>query len=303
MVKGGSKLNENERMALAQVALITGLNPFIGEVWYIPGSGPMVGIAGARKLDNERVESKGGYTWETCDPVAPEEAGASAQEAQNVAAAFKITINDSNATAQYQKLFADTLKMLRDVGTQDPFVEAKEICGPRPAWVGYGFSLRGESSRMGKVQLARKRAHSDALKKRIIVPFGGQVAETDAAPGYDVDAEAIDMEYPEKKSELQNLSELGFDSEPPIYQATEEPRDTRVWSKVQKDALINSGQAKNDFAAKGMLGLSNLPIESTALEIQAWGAVYRANRLDENGKEKMSAAEAAKIANEQAAPA
>ena len=218
MIKGGSKLNDSERMALAQVALVTGLNPFIGEVWYIPGSGPMVGIAGARRLDNERVESKGGYTWETYDSVPPEEAGASPQEIPNIAAAFKVTIHDSTATAQYQKMFADTLKMLREAVTQDPFAEAKEVCGNRPEWVGYGFSLRGESSRMGKVQLARKRAHADALKKRIVIPFGGTVADTDAAPGYDVDAEAIDMEYPEKKSELQNLSELGFDSEPPTPQ-------------------------------------------------------------------------------------
>jgi hypothetical protein len=129
--------------------------------------------------------------------------------------------------------------------------------------------------------------------------FGGATVYTPEELGADVDIEGNIIDVPTWNEDIAKAGQ----AKPPIHQAAEEPRDTRVWSKVQKDALINSGQAKNDFAAKGMLGLSNLPIESTALEIQAWGAVYRANRLDKNGKEKMSATEAAKIANEQAAPA
>jgi len=43
-LRGGDKLQTSEAMALAQIASITGLNPFIGELWYIPGKGPMVGI-------------------------------------------------------------------------------------------------------------------------------------------------------------------------------------------------------------------------------------------------------------------
>jgi len=199
MVKGGSKLSDNEKMALAQVAMVTKLNPFTGEIWYIPGSGPMIGIAGARKLDNMQVTEKGGYTWEEYVPVDPADAGASTEEIKNVAAAFRVDIHDSAATAQYQALFSDTLKMLREAGTKDPFAEAKEICGPRPVWSGYGFALKNESSRMSKVQLARKRAHADGLKKRIIVPFGGDVSDRDVAPSYDVDAEDIDMIWPEEK--------------------------------------------------------------------------------------------------------
>lgn len=224
MMKGGNKLNENEKMALAQVSIVTGLNPFIGEVWYIPGSGPMVGIAGSRRLDNERVEKKGGYTWETCNSVPPEEAGATEQEIPNVAAAFKVTIHDSTATAQYQALFADTLKMLREANSKDPFSEAKEICGPRPEWVGYGYSLRTETSRMNKIQLARKRAHADGLKKRVIVPFGGEVSERDVAPDYDVDADAIDMQWPENNQE----------ATPPIQQSAEEKVDELMGTKKSK---------------------------------------------------------------------
>jgi len=53
-VPGGSKLQDHEAMSLAQVSLATGLNPFIGEVWYIPGKGPMGGIRGLRRRAREQ---------------------------------------------------------------------------------------------------------------------------------------------------------------------------------------------------------------------------------------------------------
>ena len=236
MVKGGNKLSENEKMALAQVAMVTGLNPFIGEIWYIPGSGPMIGIAGARKLDNIRVSEKGGYTWEDYVPVDPADAGASADQIKSVAAAFRVDIHDSNATAQHQALFTSTLQMLRGAGSKDPFSEAKEVCGPRPVWSGYGFSTTNESSRMSKVQLARKRAHADALKKRIIVPFGGEVSEHEVSPDYDIDAEDIDMSYPEKQTENEILAELGdYESDPPIKQSKAVPHPDVKKSKRETE--------------------------------------------------------------------
>lgn len=223
MVKGGDKLTNGESMALAQVSLITKLNPFIGEVWYIPGKGPMVGIAGARKYNNEQAAAHEGYTFPVSTPVSAEEAGATAEEIKaGVAAAYRVDIYDSVATEKYQKFFLETLKALREAGSKDPFGDAKEICGPKPVWTGYGYSTRAEQSRMNKQALAMKRAEADALKRKIVIPFGGEVASSDVAPAYDVDAESIDMDYPveEKRSELQNLSELGFDAdEPPITQA------------------------------------------------------------------------------------
>ena len=182
LCKGGDKLSDNEALALAQVASVTHLNPFIGEVWYIPGKGPMVGIAGARRLEQERTGSQGGFSFPIVSVVAPEEAGALTHEINDVVAAFKVEINDSTATAEYQKLLVSTIEAMRAAGVSDPFGAAKEVCGVRPVWVGYGFSKKTDQSTMNKVQLARKRAEADALKKRIVIPFGGTVAETDIAP-------------------------------------------------------------------------------------------------------------------------
>ena len=78
------------------------------------------------------------------------------------------------------------------------------------------------------------------------------------------------------------------------------PNNSPIFSVAQRNALIDAELAKNDFAAKGMLGLSNLPAEATSAEIVAWGKVYRENRYDAEGKNKMTSQEAAAIANEKA---
>ena len=109
----------------------------------------------------------------------------------------------------------------------------------------------------------------------------------------DVDAEEVDDEYPP-------ASEFQTELEP---EPVPEPvKEKRLWTVAQKDALIKAGLAKNDFAAKGMLGLSTLPLDATIAEVVAWGEVYRSNRVDDKGKANLSAVEAAAIANEQAAP-
>src|SRR3972149_6659785 len=40
-------------------------------------------------------------------------------------------------------------------------------------------------------------------------------------------------------------------------------KDNRIWTQAQKQVLISAGFASNDFAAKGMLGMSNLPANAT----------------------------------------
>lgn len=192
-LRGGDKLSNNEVIALAQIAKITGLNPFIGELWYIPGKGPMIGIAGARRTWNEQSAKGGGWSHIEIIPCAPDEAGYTG-DVKDLAAAFRAEAHDSGATAQYQKLFTETIKAMRESGSQTPFDDAKQICGPRPMWVGYGYSTVSETSRMNKTQLARKRAEADALKKCINVPFGVDVsAEYDTAPNNEIiNAQVID---------------------------------------------------------------------------------------------------------------
>jgi hypothetical protein len=217
-LRGGDKLNNSELIALAQLSKITGLNPFIGELWYIPGKGPMIGIVGARRLWNEKSAAGGGWSSVEITPCTPQEAGYTG-DIKDLAAAFKATAHDSAATLQYQKMFTDTINTMRSAGSTDPFGDAKQICGPRPQWEGYGYSTVSETSRMNKTQLARKRAEADALKKCINVPFGLEVsAEYETAPAeYAVNAEVTDVtdsageenqdadQFPSSTNELKTL--------------------------------------------------------------------------------------------------
>ena len=206
MMRGGEKLSVNDVMSLAQFSKVTGLNPFIGECWWIPGSGAMVGIAGARRLEQEQARQTGSSSSPNFSVCDAQEAGATEVELKDVIAAFRCEINDSHASWEYVKMFTATLDSLRAAGVGDPVPVAREICGPRPSWVGYGYSKKSEPSRMNKIQLARKRAEADALKKRIVIPFGAEIAESDVAPDY-VDA----TEEPKQRRTVdQNLKELGF---------------------------------------------------------------------------------------------
>lgn len=53
-IPGGKRLQDDEVRSLAQVSLATGLDPFTGEIWYIPGKGPMAGIKGLRRRAREQ---------------------------------------------------------------------------------------------------------------------------------------------------------------------------------------------------------------------------------------------------------
>lgn len=192
MVPGGQKLSDNEAMALAQVSTVTKLNPFIGEIWYIPGKGPMIGIKGARRLDQESTAKKGGYSFPRFTVCPPAEAGANEAQVKDCAYAFKCEIEDSASTLAFQKMFTEILASLRESGCTDPVGEARQILGSRPVWTGYGFSTRSEESRMNKVQLAQKRAESNALGRRLVLPFGVEVSAAESVHEY-VDVKAVDV--------------------------------------------------------------------------------------------------------------
>jgi hypothetical protein len=190
MVPGGNKLNDSEAQALAQVSLVTQCNPFIGEIWYIPSRGPMIGIKGARRHGNQQILEAGGkeaYWFPDLKPCTGEEAGYKG-DIKGLEAAYKCTITDSVSSRAYQQMFLETVNSLRAAGSKDPVGEAREICGKRPEWNGYGFSTVAEQSKMNKQALAMKRAEADALKRKFDIPFGAEVASGDTA----LEAEASD---------------------------------------------------------------------------------------------------------------
>lgn len=161
MAPGGKRLDENQALALAQGAVAHGLDPFNGEIWYIPGAGLMAGIKGLRKAARHQVQ---GNFWaefeEITDPdqrdllMIPERA-----------LAYRCLIRDSDTLRAYSGAW----KELREQGIPDSMIP--ELLGRKPYAMGIGYVKIGEATKMDPVQAAMKRAEADALKRRFDLPF------------------------------------------------------------------------------------------------------------------------------------
>lgn len=172
MTVGGRKLNDQECIALAQVAAMHDLDATVGEIWYIPGSGPMIGIKGLRRKSREaiRAEMAGANWWgnhfEITDPDIRKRWGI-----PDGALAFEFRVYDTVTLNYYIK----TVGELKTAGM--PWEVITSILGERPYTSGVGYWKPGEPTKMTPVQCAQKRAEADALKKRFDINISLAVAD------------------------------------------------------------------------------------------------------------------------------
>ncbi|MBC8254484.1 MAG: hypothetical protein H8E35_10655 [Ardenticatenia bacterium] len=137
----GDKLKEHEVLALSQISLAYALNAFNGEVFYLPGKGPMVGIKGLRKA----ARNQAGYVLQQRSMTDDERKERGMQD---------------DAVGRVCYLYR---------------VDIVALMPPPPIpFVGEGLATRGERPPSTKthVWLADKRAEADALKKAFDLPFG-----------------------------------------------------------------------------------------------------------------------------------
>lgn len=161
MAPGAKKLSENEALALAQGAVAHGLDPFNGEIWYIPGSGLMTGIKGLRKAARQQIE--GNFWTEFDEIVDPDERNL--YMIPEGALAFRCTVRDSETIRSYSEAW----KRLSEDGV--PIELIPDILGQRPFTLGVGYIKDGEKTKMDPIQVAMKRAEADAIKRRFDLPF------------------------------------------------------------------------------------------------------------------------------------
>ena len=161
MAPGGKKLQENEALALAQGAVAHGLDPFNGEIWFIPGSGLMCGIKGLRKA--ARGQIKGNF-WTEFEQITNPDLRA-ALMIPDGALAFRCIVRDSETIRAYSEAW----KELSANGV--PAQMIPEIIGQRPYTEGVGYLRADERTKMDPTQCAMKRAEADALKRRFDLPF------------------------------------------------------------------------------------------------------------------------------------
>ena len=171
---GGKKLAPQEALALAQVANVLGLNPFIGEVWYIPGVGPFVGIKGLRTKAGEEDDRRSASHWVEFKQVDAAKYG----EAAN-AVVYECYLRDSFT----QHAWTQAVHQLTSSGAA--WSDAKELLGPPPVFIGVGIATPNEQSRMKIHARAQKRAEADAIKKRYNIPLAGATVSDFDEAGYD----------------------------------------------------------------------------------------------------------------------
>jgi len=136
MIPAGDRLKDNEIMALAQAAYVHGLNPIIGECYWIPGSGFMPGIRGLRRKGREQllVDQDAQMTTDFVQLVEARE-----REAEKIpegALAFKCVGYNTTKRSKW----AQDAKTLREaLGPDAPYEVMLKQIGPMPTTVGIGY--------------------------------------------------------------------------------------------------------------------------------------------------------------------
>ena len=195
-VPGGTRLQDNEVKSLAQVALATGLNPFTGEIWYIPGKGPMAGIKGLRR--RAREQSTYSVTLRAMRNSEPEEHNIKPGDVGRICELFR----------------HDVLQKAVEINKA-----AGEMVIPVKPLLGVGIWRKGDqvASSKSATWMADKRAEADALRRGFDLTElqysdevnGSQIEFMETAGGWSVAPEeedprdtALPVEYPRGRTKL-----------------------------------------------------------------------------------------------------
>ena len=224
----GSKLTDDNAIALSAYSRLHGLDPYNGECYFLvrekfDDNGVLIrreelgvypGIRGKRKLAKQQLQSidpEGSYRIDYLI-VGPDAVGLKPQPGE-ISVVIQAELRDSQSTDRY---ISDTIK-LRAAGID---VETtKAIMGKPPVWTGYGVVKSNELRyiKQNPITLAKKRAESDATNQRFDLPFSDDALADDVAPeivdSMDLQtAEVTVIDEPiERLTTAQALDDLGFE--------------------------------------------------------------------------------------------
>lgn len=180
MLPNAAGLDDNEALALSQVALLHNLSPFNGEIWYLKGNGRslgvMPGIKGYRKHARRAlraVDPNASYTIEY-RIAQPQEA--EAKEGSLVVEAILRVSLDIDAYLRSKNLAYEGLKGLGGTFAEID-AEAKNIVGPPPLYKSFGVIRpdefkRFDDARLNKLAQAHVRAERGVLRQRFDLEMG-----------------------------------------------------------------------------------------------------------------------------------
>lgn len=269
-------LTKTEAMAVAQIALAHGLDPFNGEVWGIKGDnqwyGIMVGVKGLRKCAARQAREEDCTYWIDnlpCDPAKYNEPATSV--------VYECVLRDTKTT----QAWGMAIKAITSAGAT--YKEAVEMIGKAPCVVGVGIATPSERSKMKIHARAKKRAESDAIKMRFQVSFGAGVFaegdketpeiayESEPVDAVDGQAEEVRDEPPAqpKRSEAQSLYDLGFES--PLPSVIEQPKGDAPRYRASGTKIVGlvASITGLDNGAAAKLLLARWPVSAMLTETEA----------------------------------
>lgn len=178
----GSKLTDDNALALAAYSRLHGLDPFNGETYFLVKEkkndqgevigreemGVYPGIKGKRKKAKEQLQKTNQEATYKIDYtiVGPDAVGLKPQPGE-IAMVVEAQLRDTVSTEAYLKDFYQLQK------ANTPADLIKAILGKPPVWVGYGVVKSQELRyiKQSPMVLAKKRAESDATNQRFDLPF------------------------------------------------------------------------------------------------------------------------------------
>jgi len=140
MLPGGEKLKPPEVAALAQVSFAHGLNPIIGECYWIPGKGFAPGIRGLRRKGRDQLRDWYGQESNIeirYEPIAETDVEARAKWMVPPGALAFLAIGTVSAKRQHYVRDAETLR--KALGPDAPYEVILSTLGPIPQTVGLGY--------------------------------------------------------------------------------------------------------------------------------------------------------------------
>ena len=262
MTPGGQRLSADESTDLAVYSLLTGLNPFNAECYYMPKVGPIPGIAGYRvkttdwlmAINNNRPDTR---TWEEYRPAESHEADFD-PDAGDIA--WVCTLKDSISKERWEQRLIEFAERYHKMGAtfQEARDAAKEDVGPCPSWSAVGV-VKAEEHFSGNVwennkkvedkykpemwdrnERAKKRAAKGAYRKgfpnvKLPDPEYGEVVEGVAIEVKDTITKELAAEASKPpRSEAQLLTELGYEPKPEpqvIPPVNLEPVEDPAWTE------------------------------------------------------------------------
>lgn len=249
MLVNGQKLADHDVFALAQYASATGLDPFAGECWIIPGKGVCPGIAGWRKKAQEQLEYEakdakvdGAHFW--VEFVEANPADCVFDPAKDIA--YTAILRDSITQHRWRLSIIEATNEFMKMGAKfdESLKQAKELVGKEPVWIGHGVVFAGENfgglDKFDRKERAQKRAEKLALRKRfprIHLPEPEGTDDVVDAGDFSI---AVDEIKP--RSTEENMNALGFgDDEPKQEKPTEQIKVTSkmFWELAKEHGLSN----------------------------------------------------------------